>query len=207
MPDSSPLIRLRRAGDTAPGRPVFERVAIVGLDGAGAPLALATRRAWPTSLVIGVDRTDLVERAIRRHMVDVGSADLMLASEAELVVLASTPEANAATLCRLGDLIGGEAAVTDLGDRPRLALDAARVLPARLPLVAGQLVAETSPGTIETADPDWLSVCTWLFVIEPVGAPVILEKLLLFASGVGAKPEPVSESEFARRVASRGEAS
>ena len=206
MPDPSPLIRLKRAGETAPGRPIFERVAVVGVDGAGAALALATRRAWPSSLVIGIDRTDLVGRAIRRHMVDVGSADMMLVSEADLVVLASTPDANAVTLCRLAETINGEAAVTDLGDRPRTTLDAARVLPPRLRFVAGQLVADVAPGTIETADPDWLSRCSWFFVIEAVGAPPILERLLQFASGVGARPIPVSESEFARRIATGREA-
>ena len=50
-----------------PAPPVFERIAIVGLGLVGGSIALAARQAWPASLVIGVDRNDVLERAMIRH--------------------------------------------------------------------------------------------------------------------------------------------
>jgi prephenate dehydrogenase len=76
------------------GPPPFVNVGVVGLGLIGGSLALACRQAWPTSLVIGVDRPEVVEEAIARHAIDVAADDLFILSEADLVVLAAPIEQN-----------------------------------------------------------------------------------------------------------------
>jgi prephenate dehydrogenase len=61
-------------GRPADPSPAFERAAIVGLDVVGASLALAIRQAWPAALVIGVDRSDVLDKAMRLHVVDLGAS-------------------------------------------------------------------------------------------------------------------------------------
>jgi prephenate dehydrogenase len=116
--------------------PVFQRIAVVGLGSLGGSVALAVRQAWPQALVIGIDTHDAVEAAIRLNAIDVGADDLVLAADADLVVLAAGPEENARALPYLADAVAGEAVVLTLGDSGRVA-EGAAALPARLALVAG----------------------------------------------------------------------
>lgn len=120
----------------APAPAAAARVAVVGLGAVGGSLAMALRKAWPGSLVIGVDTHDAIEAAIRLHAVDLGADDLMIAGEADIVVLAGGA-AEAARACEhLADAIGGPATVLVLAS-PEAARDAARALPARFAVIAG----------------------------------------------------------------------
>src|SRR3954454_11833667 len=112
--------------------PPFRRIAIIGFGLMGASLALAVRRLWPSVLLIAVDRRDVIETAMRMHAADVGGDDLVMAAEAELVVLAGPVLANVEILSQLADYVPGEAIVTDVGSTKRAIVTAARALPGRL---------------------------------------------------------------------------
>ena len=79
-------------GDTAAAP--FERIAIVGFGLIGASIALAARGRWPSALLIAVDRKDVIETAMRMHAADVGGDDLVMAAEADLIILAAPVRAN-----------------------------------------------------------------------------------------------------------------
>ena len=83
MMDESPL-RIRR-----PEPPPFERIAIVGFGLIGGSLAYAIRERWNSGLIIAVDRKEVLEAAMRAHAADVAGDDLVMAAEADLVVLAA----------------------------------------------------------------------------------------------------------------------
>ena len=131
-----PVIGGARVPGVPPG---FQRIAIIGIGAVGGSLAMAARQAWPQALVIGVDTPGVIEAAMRLHAIDVGSDDLMIAGEADLVVLAGGPEENARVLPYLPDAIAGEAIVLALGGGDALA-EAARSLPVRLQVVGGAAV-------------------------------------------------------------------
>jgi prephenate dehydrogenase len=154
----------------APGTPpAFQRIAVVGLGAIGGSLAMAVRQAWPQSLVIGVDTHDVIETAIRLHMIDVGSDDLMIASGADLVVLAGGAEENARALPYLADAIAGEAVVLALGGGDPVA-ERAPALPGRLPVVTGVPAVETGGRGIMAARADLFRGRPW--TIDPVTAGV-----------------------------------
>src|SRR5512146_2058750 len=95
---TNPVIPLTPA-DRAPGvPPVFDRIGIVGLGLIGGSVAMAAREIWPTGLVIGVDRNEVLEQAVVRHAIDVAAGDLTIISEADLVVLAAPVLDNIALL-------------------------------------------------------------------------------------------------------------
>jgi prephenate dehydrogenase len=124
-------------GDRPPApEPIFQRAAFVGLRGLGASMAMAMRQAWPASLVIGVDDQAAIEAAIRTHAVDVGADDLVIAAEADLVVLCAGPDENARALPYLADAVIGVAVVLIVGAVTAALADAARVLPGRFAVVA-----------------------------------------------------------------------
>ena len=86
---------------------------------------------------------------MRVHAVDVASDDLMIAGDADLVVLAGGAEANARALAHLAEAIAGEAVVLALGEAGAAA-EQAPLLPRRLALAAGlpavELARARNPG-------------------------------------------------------------
>ena len=147
--------------------PAFQRIAIVGLGAVGASLALALRQAWPSALVIGVDTHEVIETAMMVHAVDVASDDLMIAGDADLVVLAGGAEENAHALAHLAEAIAGEAVVLALGDAGAAA-EHAPLLPRRLALAAGLPAIELGGRGIQASSADLFLRRRW--PVTPVTA-------------------------------------
>ena len=136
--------------------PAFERIAIVGLGAIGGSIALASRAAWPTALVIGVDANEALEQAVLRHAVDVGSSDLSILSGAHLVVLAGAADENARMVEQLPEHLQQAAVVTHVGPASVVLSEAAGALPSHLAFVGGHLMVEVAGPGIAHARPDLL---------------------------------------------------
>lgn len=147
--------------------PPFARVAIVGCGLIGGSLGLAIKERWPRALVIAVDRKDVIETAMRRQAADVGGDDLVLAAEADLVVLAAPVRVNNRVLAELAGLVPGDALVTDVGSTKRETVAASRALPPRLRFVGGHPLAGAAMGGIEAARPDLFRTRPW--ILTPAG--------------------------------------
>lgn len=172
----------REAAGPAP----FERVAIVGYGLIGGSLGLAIKQQWPASLVIAVDRKAVIETAMRMHAADVGGDDLVLAVDAELIVLAAPVLANNRILGELAEYVPGEALVTDVGSTKRVTVAAAQGLPERLRFIGGHPLAGAAAGGIESARPDLFRGRPW--ILTPAGGrqgptPAPLGEML---EGIGA---------------------
>ncbi len=198
MPDSSrqlPVIQQARPTRSDPPPPgPFEKIAIVGLGLVGGSLAMAARAAWPQSLVIGVDRNAVLEQAMVRHAIDVASDDLMIISEADLVVLATPVAEIVRLLPRLSDCVVAGAVVTDVGSTKRAVMEAARSLPGRLPFVGGHPLAGAARGGFEAARPDLYAGRPWLLVPGADGSADAMAKLTAFVEGLGAHPVVVASA-------------
>lgn len=142
---------------------VFQRVAIVGLGLIGGSLALAIRRTWPDSLVIGVDRKPVVEQAMVMHAIDVGADDLGMTGDADLIVLAAPVLANDRILREeLTRFVDRPAVVTDIGSVKLSTMTAAANLPAHLRFVGGHPLAGGSRGGLSHARPDLFRARPWV---------------------------------------------
>src|SRR5438874_6243185 len=109
--------------------PIFERIGIVGLGLIGGSIALKARELWPASLVIGVDRKDVLETAMRLHAIDVAADDLIVLAEADVVILAAPAKQNIEIIGDLDENVRQPAIVTDTSGSKRAIVDAARKLP------------------------------------------------------------------------------
>jgi prephenate dehydrogenase len=181
-----------------PSASVFDRIGIVGLGLIGGSLALAVKRQWPTSLVIAVDRTDVIERATEAHAIDVGADDLGMVSEAELIVLAAPVDENVRILGELGAFVRGNAIVTDVGSTKRRIGRAAKGLPAHLTFIGGHPMAGAAVGGFEHARPDLFAGRPWIL---DSNAPMASARLVEFLTAIGANCIAMSAEQHDHLVA------
>ena len=175
----------RRSEET---RPVFDKIGIVGLGLIGGSIALASRAAWPTSLVIGVDNKDVLEEAMRRHAIDVAADDLIVLAEVDLVVLAAPAKQNIALLADLDANVRQTAVVTDTSGTKRAVVDAARGLPPRFTFVGGHPLGGAARGGLQHARADLFAGRPWLLTPDSDRTGAAVEKLSAFARGLGSEP-------------------
>ena len=182
MPTMLPMAR--GEGDDAAAAP-FERIAIVGFGLIGASIALAARRRWPSALLIAVDRKGVIETAMRMHAADVGGDDLVMAADANLIILAAPVRANIQILSELHTHVPGETVVTDVGSTKQQIADAAGALPARLSFIGGHPLAGAAIGSLDAARADLFTGRPW--ILTPAGHSIAAEKLSSFIDGLGAR--------------------
>lgn len=179
-----------------PGQPpVFQRVGVVGLGLIGGSIALAARDTWPAGLVIGVDRKDVLERAMVRHAIDVAADDPIVLADADLVILAAPIQQNLELLRKLADNVTGTAVITDTGSTKREIVEAAKSLPDRFTFIGGHPLGGAARGGIDHARPDLFAGRPWLFTPTHDTAGAELEQLQAFATGLGAVPRTLSPAE------------
>lgn len=197
MPRHLPVVQAR---DLTPD-PVFGRIGIVGLGLVGGSIALAARERWPRGLVVGVDRTDVLEQAMSRHVVDVGAEDLGVLSELDLIVLAAPVRQNLRVLGSLADHVARSTLVTDVGSTKQAIVEAARALPSRFTFIGGHPMAGAAAGGLAGARPDLFGGRPWL--LTPGNAPPSdeLERLRRFVTGLGAEAHVLQAADHDRLLA------
>jgi len=190
-----------RAEKNAGQPPIFQRVGIVGLGLIGGSIALAARQTWPASLVIGVDRKDVLERAMTMHAIDVAADDAVVLAGADLVILAAPIQQNLEILLELPDNVTGAAVVTDTGSTKRAIVEAAASLPDRFTFIGGHPLGGAARGGIEHARPDLFTGRPWLFTPSKGHDVQALDKLKSFVTGLGAVPKILSPGDHDRLLA------
>jgi prephenate dehydrogenase len=196
-----PVIQQGRPVPAAAGPPIFPKIGIVGLGLIGGSIALASRQLWPSSLVIAVDRKDVLETAMRLHAIDVAADDMIVLAEADLVVLAAPVRQNLALLERLDENVRQPAVVTDTGSTKRAMIDAARRLPPRFTFIGGHPLGGAAASGLENARPDLFKGRPWLFTPATDGGGAALDKLLAFTRALGAVPRTLTVGAHDRLLA------
>ncbi len=181
-----PVIQPGRRPEERP--PVFAKIGIVGLGLIGGSIALASRQLWPSSLVVAVDRKEVLETAMRLHAIDVAADDLIVLAEVDLVILAAPVRQNLALLDRLDEHVRGQAVVTDTGSTKRIIVEAARRLPPRFTFIGGHPLGGAAKGGLEHARPDLFASRPWLLTPADDGSADAVEKVSAFVSALGAIP-------------------
>lgn len=193
-----PVVQPRRASADPPP---FGRIGIVGLGLIGGSIALAARELWPSALVIGVDRTDVLELAMRRHAIDVAADDLVVLAEADLVILAAPVRQNLAILEQLDAHVQGAAIVTDTGSTKRDIVAAATSLPERFTFMGGHPMGGAAVGGLEHARADLFRKRPWIFTPSAASMSDTIDRMQAFASALGAVPRVMTADDHDRMLA------
>ena len=179
----------------------FRRIGIVGVGLVGGSLAFAVRRAFPSAVVVGVDRDDVTLGARQLGAIHHGGSDPAVLAGCDLVVLAAPVRQNLQVLTSLGLHLTAPAVVTDVGSTKRATLDAARALPPALTFIGGHPLAGAAKGGLEASRADLFERRTWLLtpVAETPAGP--LARLSSFIRAVGATPLVIDPAEHDRVLA------
>lgn len=201
MSESPRILPVIQPGAGSGSPPIFDKIAIVGLGLIGGSIALAARQHWPACLVIGLDRKDVLEKAMVLHAIDVAADDPVVIAGADLVILAAPIEQNVDMLAVLDQHVTTPAVVTDVGSTKRTTVEAARQLPSRFTFVGGHPLGGAPRGGIEHARADLFVDRPWLFTPDGDTAAGVLERLCEFVRTLGAEPHLVDPVEHDRLLA------
>jgi prephenate dehydrogenase len=138
---------------------------------------------------------------MRLHAIDVAADDLIVLAEADLVILAAPVRQNLSLLEQLDEHVHQPAVVTDTGSTKREIVDAARGLPSRFTFIGGHPLGGAAASGLDHARPDLFKGRPWLFTPDGDGGGESLEKLLAFATALGALPRVVQVAAHDRLLA------
>ena len=201
MPETPRMLPVVQSTAGKGKSPIFEKIAIAGLGLIGGSIALAARQHWPTALVIGLDRSEVLEKAMLLHAIDIAASDPVVIAEADLIILAAPIEANIGLLGELESNVVRPAVVTDVGSTKRATVEAARQLPSRFSFVGGHPLGGAPRSGIEHARSDLFVDRPWVFTPKEAETSKPLQKLCDFVGVLGAKPHVMSPLEHDRQLA------
>lgn len=132
----------------------FKRITIIGVGVIGGSLGLAIKKRFRSVVITGVDRPDVLQKALRRGAIDIACRRWKTAvGDADLVFLATPISAILELLPRVARIIGPGAIVTDVGSVKRgIARSAGKHFP-RGNFVGGHPMAGVELSGVEAAHP------------------------------------------------------
>lgn len=133
---------------------MIERIAIVGMGLIGGSLALAWKERRKDLTLVGHDVPEVLEKALRRGMIDAAGASVPEAVRgADLVVLSVPLDAMRSVLEEAAPHLKRGALVTDAGSvKMPVMREASRLLPSANTFVGGHPMAGSEKGGISSAD-------------------------------------------------------
>jgi len=168
-------------------KPLFERIAVIGLGLLGGSVAAAARRCGVATRVTGASRSqEARDHALRRGWVDEAGDAAEIVSGADLVVLATPVFAMADVLRNLAPALRPGAIVTDVGSvKAQLAETLPGLLPAGVCYVGSHPMAGSHERGIEYAREDLFSGSTC--VVTRHGQPEAQQRVCAFWQALGAR--------------------
>ncbi len=180
----------------------FERIAIVGLGLIGGSLALALRRRHPRSELLGADRSEVIQEALERGLVDHAGTDAGAAvAAADLVFLAGPVSAIVEQLTTLAPRFRDGALVTDVGSTKRRILEAARALPPAVAFVGGHPMAGKAASGLHAAEELLFERASWAVVPREGTSAQAVDALESLIGSLGARPILIDAEEHDRAMA------
>jgi prephenate dehydrogenase len=175
----------------------FRAIGIVGLGLIGGSLALAIRERWPRTIIVGVDRADVLADAVARGVVSRGvpraaalldpalvgravaggrgrdvtaAPDSARVSDLDLIVLAAPVLQNIDCLRELADAATRPILVTDVGSTKHAIVTAAgETASPHVTFIGGHPIAGAAHGGLAHARADLFRGRPWIFTPAPSG--------------------------------------
>ena len=184
-------------------KPLFKKVAIVGVGLIGGSLGMAINRKFLAGEVIGLGRNrEALDLALEYGSVHRVSLDYRAVAGCDLIVVATPVGTTLDILSDLAPYMDAGAVVTDVGStKVKIVEGSARVLPPGPVFIGGHPMAGSERGGITGADPFLFENAFYVLTPGEDTSPESLDRLINLVDGIGAKPVIMDPAEHDLSVA------
>jgi len=167
----------------------FNKITIIGVGLIGGSLGLALKEKKPNFKIVGIDKQEIIEKAIARGAIDKGTVDLEEGIEkADIIIIATPVKTILNLLPQINPFLKKGCLVTDTGStKQQIVQKANKVLPKDIFFVGGHPMAGSEECGIESVDPYLFHNKNYILTPTYKSNLVALKKVSLLIKIIGAK--------------------
>ncbi len=182
---------------------LFNKISIVGVGLIGGSLGLAINRKSLAGEVVGVGRSrETLELALEYGAVHKASFDFSAVKDSDLIILATPVGSTLDILSGISPYIKAGAFVTDVGStKVKIVVGAKNLMPGGSTFIGGHPMAGSEKGGISGADPYLFENAFYVLTPEEDTPHEIIDRMIMLAEGVGARPVLMEPAEHDLSVA------
>jgi len=167
----------------------FKKITIIGVGLIGGSLGLALKENRPNFRIVGIDKQEIIEKAITRGAIDEGTVNLEEGiKEADVVILATPVKTILDLLPKIIPFLKKECLVTDTGStKIQIVKKANKVLSKDIHFIGGHPMAGSEEYGIESANSHLFQDKTYILTPTKKTNLVVLEKIFLLVKMVDAR--------------------
>lgn len=167
----------------------FKKITIIGVGLIGGSLGLALKKKNPKFKISGIDRLEIIEKAIARGAIDEGSINLENGiKEADLIIIATPVKTILDLLPRINPFIKKGCLVTDTGStKGQIVETADKILSKDVYFIGGHPIAGSEKYGIDSADPHLFQDKNYILTPTKDTNLLALKKIFLLIKIINAK--------------------
>jgi len=167
----------------------LNKISIVGVGLIGGSLGLALKEKNPNFKITGIDKQEIIKKAIARGAIDEGTDNLEEGiKEADIVIIATPVKTILDLLPKINFFLKKGCIVTDIGStKGQIVKRADEVLSKDIFFIGGHPMAGSEEYGVESAKPHLFQDRTYILTPTPKSNLLALEKIFLLIRMVGAK--------------------
>jgi len=167
----------------------FSKISIIGVGLIGGSLGLALKEKHLNFKIIGIDKQEIIEKAITRGAIDEGTVNLEEGiKEADIIIIATPVKTILNILTQINPFLKKGCLVTDTGStKQQIVQKANKVLSEDVFFIGGHPMAGSEKYGIESADPYLFHNKTYILTPTPKNNLGALEKISSLIKVIGAK--------------------
>ncbi|GAH99475.1 unnamed protein product [marine sediment metagenome] len=146
------------------GESDFKKITIIGVGLIGGSLGLALKENRPNFKIVGIDKQEIIEKAIARGAIDEGTVNLKEGiKEADIIIIATPVKTILDLLPKISPFLKKGCLVTDTGStKVQIVERANKVLSKDIFFIGGHPMAGSEKCGIEAADPHLFQEKTYI---------------------------------------------
>jgi len=167
----------------------FKKITIIGVGLIGGSLGLALKENRPNFKIIGVDKQEVIEKAIARGAINEGTISLEEGiKEADVVIIATPVKTILNLLPQINPFLKKGCLVTDTGStKQKIVQRANKALSKDIFFIGGHPMAGSEKYGIDSADPHLFQDKTYILTPTKKNNLAAFEKIFLLIEVIGAK--------------------
>lgn len=166
----------------------FKKITIIGVGLIGGSLGLALKENRPNFKIVGIDKQEIIEKAIARGAIDEGTVNLEEGiKEADIVIIATPVKTILNLLTQINSFLKKGCIITDTGStKGQIVERADKVLSKDIFFIGGHPMAGSEEYGIDSANPHLFQERTYILTPTKKSNLIAIEKISSLIKMIGA---------------------